>query len=670
MKSSVLRGIVATNDGGVAAAALDLSHDLIVVLDSDGTIVLTNAAWRAGADRRGAADAATGRGANYLEVCERGDAAAVAAGIRAVLLGDLPRFESDYSGHSRLEDAWYSLEVLPLGEPGVGVVVTHTNITARVAASRPHRHGRDLDPVTMLPTSPAGVKGLAHVLAHAQSSDNSLAVVTVTLSDIGDIEWRHGRRSRDEVVVQVLARIRRLIRADDVIYRTSTNQLVVVASVADARSGEYLRTRISDVLQIAFLVGADDIEAHVVVTVTSSDQFSTLDSLLPGYSGTPSQPPHDDPTALSNDVDIDESTGDENTVDGGTVDGGTVDGDASRLPLMVYSLPDGYLMAANEGARSLFGLETSGPDPTHVRDIIDPIDLRHTTVALSALSSGVTDSYRAQRTLVTADGPLVLLTSVRRLVLDRGAFAVILTVPAQQDEAAVPATEDPFAAALVAGTIDADGAVLDVSAPGSPMEAELVGALGATLTQAAHPDEVDGVAALLETMRVSGRASGAFRVPHAVHGWVVCQCQLFTIRRRTDRPSNGDSPVADRETFGFVLSANASTKSMFDRIARLERHIRRIGSEVSAADLEFGGRPSADHAVTEALDVLAPTARQRDIVERLARGQRVSVIASELYISRSTVRNHLAQVYRLAGVHSQDELLDSLRRRSVGATPE
>jgi DNA-binding NarL/FixJ family response regulator len=115
------------------------------------------------------------------------------------------------------------------------------------------------------------------------------------------------------------------------------------------------------------------------------------------------------------------------------------------------------------------------------------------------------------------------------------------------------------------------------------------------------------------------------------------------------------------DTYGFVLSANVSTSSMIDRIARLERHIRRIGSEVSAADLELVWNPTVDRSVTTALDALAPTARQRDIVERLARGQRVSSIAAELYISRSTVRNHLAQVYRLAGVHSQDELLNALR---------
>ncbi|HSP29575.1 MAG TPA: helix-turn-helix transcriptional regulator, partial [Ilumatobacteraceae bacterium] len=450
---------------------------------------------------------------------------------------------------------------------------------------------------------------------------------------------------RDEVVVQVVARLRRLTRADDEIFRRSTNQLVVVASVADARGGEYLRERISDVLGPAYLVGADVIEAPVDLSVTSSDQFSTLESLIPGSSSGAARPVQSDVRASSSEADF---GGDE------------VDVDAAHLPLMVFSLPDGYLQAANDAARALYGLG-SWSDRAHVRDIANPADVRHAMAAMSALSSGATDSYRARRTLQTNDGTMVLQMSVRRLVVGRTAFAVALAVPADPEDGTAPAPEGPFSAALVAGTIRANGAVVSVSSPGSPMESALVAALGDSLEHAAHPDEADRVAALLESMRLGGRAAGALRILHPEHGWVVCQCKLFTIRRDTDDEASTGAPVVGHDSYAFVLSANVSNTSMVDRIARLERHIRRIGSEVSAADLELGARPTTDHGVTAALDALEPTARQRDIVERLARGQRVSSIASELFISRSTVRNHLAQVYRLAGVHSQDELLHTLR---------
>lgn len=640
------------NDGHLAAiAALDQSRDLIVILDTAGTIVLTNAAWRTAGERRGVANAATGCGVNYLDVCERSDAVEVAAGIRGVMSGDLPHFGLHYPCPSPLEDAWYEVEVSPLGGPGVGVLVTHTDITSQVVATRPHRYGQHLDPVTMLPSSPRSVPGLANLLADVQSRGIALAAVTVAMSDLVGIESRHGRRTRDELVVKVLARIRRLLRADDVLIRASMNELTVMASVADAREAEYLRQRIEEVLVVPYVIGPDDVTVDAVVTVTSSDQFSTLDSLLYRSDKPPTPPLPGDAEPGSLDADTD-----------GEADS---DGESYRaiphLPLMVYTLADSYLQASNESARALFGLRATGTANASVRDMADPVDLRHTVVAMSILSSGAADSYRAHRTLTTEDGPLGLSIAVRRLVVGPVAFAVVLTVPVQPDEVTLAQDEDPLSAALVAGTIDADGSVVEISSPGSLMEAELVGALGTKLTDAVHPDEGDRMETMLASMRRRGAASGVARVAHAERGWMPSQWQLFTLRRPDEPRSDSNTPVVGRNDYAFVVTASFDTNSMVDRIARLERHIRRIASEVSAADLVLTV-PSAHPDVSAVLDKWSLTARQRNIVERLARGQRVASIASELFISRSTVRNHLSQAYRVLGVHSQDELLDSLRR--------
>jgi DNA-binding CsgD family transcriptional regulator/PAS domain-containing protein len=639
----------------IAAVALDQSHDLIVVLDGGGTIVLANAAWQAGLDRRGLTSADAGCGINYFDVCEQSDASTVSAGIRAVLCGERPRFEFEYPCHSSTEDAWYSLEVVPLPDPASGVVVTHTNITSRLIGTRQHRHTRDVEPVTMLATTPSGVTGLARMLAEAQSHENSLAVVTITMTDLVDIESRHGRRTRDALVVQVVARVLRLTRADDAMIRPATNQLVLFAAVADAHGAEFLRRKIADVLEADYFVGPAHIEAHVSVTVTSSDQFSTLDSLLNGFSATTERlPPNERQTEQKDDVAADDDTDGAATDD---IQASVV----SNVPLVVYSLPDGFLQAANAAARSLFGLTAIGADRLHARDIADPVDLRNTTAALSALSSGATDSYRARRTLMTSDGPLDLSTSVRRLLVGAGALAVVLGAPVDTEDTDGPTAEESFAAALVAGTIDAQGVISSVSSAGTPMEATLVGALSETLRLAAHPDEVDLVDTMLETMRQRGSASGEFRVPHAEQGWVDCQCLVFTIKRHVDRGANADTVVVTPDSYAFVVSASVSTKSMVDKIRRLETHIRRIGSEVHAADLALTVRASTAEGVSTVLDTLCLTTRQRDIVERLARGQRVPSIATALFISRSTVRNHLAQVYRIVGVHSQEELLNALR---------
>jgi DNA-binding CsgD family transcriptional regulator len=88
-----------------------------------------------------------------------------------------------------------------------------------------------------------------------------------------------------------------------------------------------------------------------------------------------------------------------------------------------------------------------------------------------------------------------------------------------------------------------------------------------------------------------------------------------------------------------------------------------------------GGEPRFDLALVPLdaandlpdLDDL-PT-RQREVVIRLARGERVKMIADELYLSETTVRNHLTAVFRKFGVHSQQELLTLLRRSGLPEPP-
>jgi PAS domain S-box-containing protein len=63
----------------------------------------------------------------------------------------------------------------------------------------------------------------------------------------------------------------------------------------------------------------------------------------------------------------------------------------------------------------------------------------------------------------------------------------------------------------------------------------------------------------------------------------------------------------------------------------------------------------------------ALTPREGDVMVRLLDGQRVATMARELHLSQRTIRNHLTAVFRKAGVHSQNELIELLRRpRSTG----
>lgn len=60
------------------------------------------------------------------------------------------------------------------------------------------------------------------------------------------------------------------------------------------------------------------------------------------------------------------------------------------------------------------------------------------------------------------------------------------------------------------------------------------------------------------------------------------------------------------------------------------------------------------------------TTRERQIVSRLIDGHRPPGIARALFLSQSTVRNHLASVFRKLGVTSQEGLLELFRAAAAG----
>jgi DNA-binding NarL/FixJ family response regulator len=59
------------------------------------------------------------------------------------------------------------------------------------------------------------------------------------------------------------------------------------------------------------------------------------------------------------------------------------------------------------------------------------------------------------------------------------------------------------------------------------------------------------------------------------------------------------------------------------------------------------------------------TTRELEIVNRLVSGDRVPSIAKALFLSPSTVRNHLHSIYRKLAIHSQQELIHAFRRGST-----
>ncbi len=108
----------------------------IAVLDENGNILDTNAAWKQFSLANGLPEGFDFRRMNYLNVCETAtgedleDARAIARGIRAVMNGEINEFLHDYPCHSPDGPRWFYMRVVLMHKNGPKrVIVSHEDIT-------------------------------------------------------------------------------------------------------------------------------------------------------------------------------------------------------------------------------------------------------------------------------------------------------------------------------------------------------------------------------------------------------------------------------------------------------------------------------------------------------------------------------------------------------------
>jgi len=139
----------------LALSLLDAMEAPTCAVDDGGTIIAVNRAWREGVAEGGGGKEATGVGRSYFDVCgaTAGDDAqaadAVAAGLRAVLDGRLPRYERDYPCHGPDQERWFSVRINPL--PESGAVLSHLDVSKTKRSELALTHLGLHDPLTDLP---------------------------------------------------------------------------------------------------------------------------------------------------------------------------------------------------------------------------------------------------------------------------------------------------------------------------------------------------------------------------------------------------------------------------------------------------------------------------------------------------------------------------------------
>jgi diguanylate cyclase (GGDEF)-like protein/PAS domain S-box-containing protein len=263
-------------ESSLIRAVLNALPARTAILDRDGTILTTNAAWAESVVSRGRPFASAG--ANYLEACRAAAAAgdrdtrAALDGLEAVFAGRIPSFSLDYAfaapdGRGG-EPSWWHLQAFPVDDRP-RVVVTHTDITDRVTAEQRAAWQARHDHLTSLPNRAALYEAIAEALAEDDSG--RVTVLYMDVDGFKQVNDSLGHSSGDLLLRELASRLAHRTRPTDVVGRLGGDEFVVVAPDCDAEGGEALARRFHGVFDEPFELAGTRLPLTVSIGIAASD---------------------------------------------------------------------------------------------------------------------------------------------------------------------------------------------------------------------------------------------------------------------------------------------------------------------------------------------------------------------------------------------------------------
>jgi DNA-binding CsgD family transcriptional regulator len=311
------------------------------------------------------------------------------------------------------------------------------------------------------------------------------------------------------------------------------------------------------------------------------------------------------------------------------------------LPSLLLAVSSEQILAASGVAQRLLCPDGGSPVGRNFEDFTAD----EPTGALELMAAGHLDGYEARRRIHHGDRTIPVTVWIRVVDGREGrtfALAKLLPDPAALGEAL--RRPDGTTAEAVVGSTDGHLTVDRVSTDvGALLDHPAADVVGQSLFMLVDTSDVTSL--LKALARSSDTGLGAsLAVRPQLFGFRASRRQLLVL------------PMEPSPSFAFALldeepaDALTSAPSMKQALWQFDEALRSASASKMAAELP------ADPG----LGLLS--GRELEIVMRLMNGDRVPAIAESLFLSPSTVRNHLSAVFRKLRVGSQQELIQLLRR--------
>jgi len=330
-------------------------------------------------------------------------------------------------------------------------------------------------------------------------------------------------------------------------------------------------------------------------------------------------------------------------------------------PLAAVELPSGRFLAVNPLLAKVLDSTVDALTGSSSLEQLSPAERHSAELGFRALADGHLTGYQAIRTRASSGNPGQVFSVWVNAVDVAGTRIGLASVAPAADLGSefLPPSPLPVARQLgdvVLGTVDGawriDRISQDVTALLGITPEQCV---GVPILGAIHPSDAPGFLAAVEHARRGERAvTLTVRLSGSAPRW----CEVSTVFAVI-------SPEIPPPMAFALIRGGSGTGSAADasREARLEAHMLRIADELHAAGLlpRLGQLPALSG--NPRLGLL--TSREWAVLTRLLDGQRAAAIAEDLFVSQSTVRNHLSSIYAKLRVNGQVDLIRTLRRETT-----
>ncbi|SET33627.1 putative bifunctional diguanylate cyclase/phosphodiesterase [Geodermatophilus poikilotrophus] len=228
----------------VVEAVLDALPSPTLLIDAGGTVLLANTAWEKAADVLGDDRMRFGVDGDYFAMACRlnGDdsTSTLVDQLRELSRGVRSSVQADYALELPTGTRWIHLQASRVDQAGQ-VVVTHTDVTSRVAAERASDWRARHDTLTELPN-----RAHLHELIDTELQRHDRGPVSVLFLDIDgfkDVNDSLGHDVGDDLLRQVAARLTGSTRAGDTVGRLGGDEFVVLCRDCDTTGAEALADR-------------------------------------------------------------------------------------------------------------------------------------------------------------------------------------------------------------------------------------------------------------------------------------------------------------------------------------------------------------------------------------------------------------------------------------------